>query len=276
MTRLPAIFVAHGAPTLALDARKGAPLAAWGATLPRPRGIVIVSAHGEAEPWTVWTPPAGRAQLHDYGGFADELRRVRWTPPPAPDQVVQAVVDRLRELGPVRRGERPLDHGVWTPLVHLAPAADVPVVQVALPLDRPLEDVVALGRALRPARDEGLLLVGSGGLVHALGEVDWTDSLPPPCWADDVDHALASALERLDVEALLAAPRLPGWSRAHPTDEHVRPALFVAGAAWPGEPVGFPVTGFEYGNLSRRCAQVGEADPVGPRLREPVGAVVAR
>jgi 4,5-DOPA dioxygenase extradiol len=252
--RLPALFVAHGAPTLGVDARKGAPLRALGETLPRARAIVAISAHFEAPAPTVATPPAARPIMYDFGGFP-EAERARYAPPPVPRDIIDAVAARIEGATII---ERPLDHGVWTPLVHLRPRADVPVLQVALPRHAPWADLLELGRALRPLRDEGLLLLGSGNLVHNLERLDWSDSLPPPCWADDVDHFLATALSAWDLDALVEAPgRAPGFGLAHPTDEHARPLVVIAGAGWPGEPVTFPMSGFEFGNLSRRCVQVG-------------------
>lgn len=246
---LPVAFVAHGAPLLATDDVRGAPLRAWGAKLPRPRAILAVSAH-----WRSRGPAVGATEtiplLYDFGGFPEELYRLQYPAPGAPE-----VAERVVALtGAARAPARGLDHGVWVPLLHLFPAADVPVLQLSLPVDR---DPYELGRALAPLRDEGVLILGSGVLVHNLGALDWTEARARPKWAVDFDRWAADALARGDHDTLRNWRRAPGASLAHPTDEHYTPLLVAAGAAGPATPATFPVEGFDYGTLSRRCVQWG-------------------
>ena len=244
----PVAFVGHGAPTLALDPLKGAPLRAWGRTL-RPRQVLVISAHWSADPLAV---SAGGSLLHDYRGFPEALARLRYPAPRA-----EELTSEVSALTGAQVVERGLDHGVWTPLVHLFPLADLPVAQLSLPAGASPAELLALGARLAPLRRQGVLLLGSGNVVHNLPRADWSDSLPPPCWADDFDHWVASvALER-DWASLAGWERAPGAALAHPTDEHLRPLLVIAGAAGPDEPVSFPVTGFELSTIGRRAIQVG-------------------
>ena len=251
---LPTLFIGHGAPTLALDAHKGADFRRWGEALGRPRALLVVSAHWERAPVSIGTVDK-RALMYDFGGFPRPLYEVQYDAPGAPD-----LADRVAALiGPeLRRDpERPLDHGVWVPLVHLYPAADVPVLQLSLPSRWPAERLYQLGRALAPLRREGVLIVGSGNVTHNLRALA-PEGSPPAGWAVEHDQWVAEVLSAGDVDALLAyRERAPALRQNHPTEEHLLPLLVAAGA-WAGEGgARFPITGWEHGNLSRRSAQLG-------------------
>lgn len=248
--RMPVGFVGHGSPLLALDPEKGAPLRAWGAALPPAEGVLVISAHWTADPLAV---SPGGALLHDYRGFPPALDRVRW-PAPRADALAGDVAGLT---GAVVR-ERGLDHGVWTPLVHLLPQALAPVAQLALPAGATPGELLALGARLSPLRERGVLLLGSGNLVHNLARADWSDTLPPACWADDFDQWVRAVVEARDWAALARwAEEAPGAALAHPTDEHLLPLFVVAGAARPDDPLSFPVQGFELSTVSRRSLQLG-------------------
>ena len=168
------------------------------------------------------------------------------------------MVERL--LSPsldVQRDElRGLDHGAWLPLMHMYPAADIPVVQLSIPWTNDPERMVHFGQALAPLRDEGILLLGSGNLVHNLGRVDWSGG-PSPSWAVDFDGWLGGVLLDGDRERLQAYRSHPLAAISHPTHEHFAPILAVAGAAGAGETVSFPLEGFELGSVSRRVVRFG-------------------
>lgn len=253
--RLPTIFVAHGAPYLAVDAVRGEPLRRWGQELPRPRAILAISAHWEDAPLRLGTTEA-RDLVYDFSGFPDELYHVRYPAPGAP-----WLAERVAALLPgreVRRSDRGLDHGVWTPLVHLFPAAEVPVLQLSMPRSLSAQELFDVGRALQPLRDEGVLILGSGNLVHNLRRLDWHDRAAPQAWASEFDAWIAQVLERRDWEALIDyGNRAPALSLAHPTEEHLRPILVAAGAA-PDERLRCTLEGWEMGNLSRRSVQFGD------------------
>lgn len=257
MSRTPTLFVSHGAPTLATDRLRGGRLRQWGASLPRPRAVLIVSAHWEATP-TLLGAVRRLPLLHDYAGFPAELQRLRYDAPPAP-----ALADDVRALlgaSVAEAPDRPWDHGVWVPLLHMLPDATTPVLQLSLPSGAGLKGAFDLGHALAPLRDEGVLILGSGGAVHNLGRLDWRGAGPPPPWAVEFEDWLRAAVAARDVDALLdARRRAPGLALAHPTLEHFLPLLVALGAASsaPAEPVTFPVEGWEFGSLSHLGVQFG-------------------
>jgi len=258
MQPLPVGFVAHGSPSLALDADKGADLRRWARSLPTPEAILVVSAHWEHAPARTGT--VARAPLiYDFYGFPEPLYRIEYPAPGAP-ALAGRVAELLARAGRAggQEPDRGLDHGVWVPLLHMYPAADRPVLQVSLPSRAGPEAVYALGRALAPLREEGVLLLGSGVLVHNLRALG-ADGSPVPEWARRFDEWCRGAIERFDVDALLGfRSEAPEAARAHPSDEHFLPLLFALGAGHEGpHEAGFPVQGFEYGSLSRRCVQLG-------------------
>lgn len=248
-----AIFVSHGAPSLALDSERGGDLARWGQALPRPATLVVVSAHWERTPLAIGAR-AARPLLHDYGGFAPELRQVTYDAPVAAG-LADDLAAGLAEFEVARDDARPWDHGVWVPLVHLFGERDVPVIQLSLPSHLPPKRIAALGARLGELLEGRALLVGSGGFVHNLRRIDWSESSPPPAWATDFEAWGRGALERGDLDELVDyRRRAPGLAHAHPTHEHWLPLLVAAGAA--PQARAFPVEGFEYGSLSRLSVEL--------------------
>lgn len=254
--RLPALFVAHGAPPLLDDAGWVAELNAWAAALPKPKAILMLSAHWEERPVTIGATRAVPL-VYDFWGFAPRHYEQTYPAPGAPD-----LAARIRTILAPRQPvadepERGLDHGAYIPLVAMYPEADVPVLQVSLPSEDPAE-LFALGRALRPLRDEGVLIVGSGFITHNLRAIDWSGRAPTPSWAAEFDAWTAEALGRGDVDALLDyRAKAPGSRIALPTREHFVPLLVAHGAAGEGERIEFPITGFWLGSLTRRSVQFG-------------------
>ena len=250
---IPVAFVGHGAPTLAIDRARGAQLSAIAASMPSPRGVVVVSAH-----WETRAPTIGavipRPILYDYSGFPEALYRITYTPPSAAD-LGRRVENLLRPWNVARAFDRGLDHGVWSPLVHMLPSASVPVLQVSLPARLSGAELIKIGAALAPLCAEGVLLLGSGSLTHNLRLSRFEDPSPPPAWAVEFDTWCADVLRRFDVDALADyRRRAPALHVAHPTEEHFLPLLIAVGAASLRDPtVSFPVTGFEHRSMSRRC-----------------------
>lgn len=175
--------------------------------------------------------------------------------PGAPD-LARRVEERLGpELG--RAPGRGLDHGVWTPLVHMLPGADVPVLQLSLPRDRDRAGLVELGTRLRPLRDEGVWIMASGSLTHDLKSLG-PDGTEPPAPARDFDRWTARRIEADDRAVLLGVEEArPDFRAHHPTPEHWDVLYVALGAADPADPVGFPAEGFEYRCISRRSVQWG-------------------
>jgi 4,5-DOPA dioxygenase extradiol len=252
--RMPVGFVGHGAPTLAIDPGKGGDLTRWANQMPEPRAILVISAHWEDTPATAGTTSI-RDLMYDFYGFPDELYELEYKSPGAPE-----LVERLSGLipGGVAQEDRPLDHGVWVPLLHMAPRADIPVLQLSLPSQQGAEGLFELGRKLAALRDEGVFILGSGNIVHNLGRLRRGEG-PAPRWATEFDQWATEVLAGEDFDALIDYRQdSPGLRLAHPTEEHFQPLLVAAGAAsMDGGQATFPVEGFEYGSISRRCVQFG-------------------
>jgi 4,5-DOPA dioxygenase extradiol len=249
-------FVGHGAPTLALDAVKGADLAAWREELGTPGAILMISAHWEDAPLTLSSTTPSEL-VYDFYGFPPPLYRVRHDAPPAAELAKR--LEALFPKGEVVRSSRGLDHGAWVPLRHLDPEARIPTLQLSMPATMRPDELLTLGRRQAPLRDEGVWIVGSGNVVHNLRQIDFSDRSPPPMWAMEFDRWVEECLATQDVDALADHRRKgPGSTMAHPTDDHYRPLLVAIGAA-EGElsQVSYPVTGFEFGSISRRCISFG-------------------
>lgn len=230
MTRLPSLFLSHGSPMLAVeDSPAGRFLDGLGAQLPRPRAIVVASAHFEAERPSVGAAPQPQT-VHDFGGFPPQLYQIRYPAPGAP-ALAETIAARLTDAGLAPRvcSHHWLDHGVWVPLLRGYPQADIPVVPLSVNPHADAAHHFAVGRALAPLRDEGVLVIGSGGFVHNLRDLDWgRRDAPMPGWASDFAAWMCARLEAHDLAALLDwEKRAPSARKAHPTVEHLMP-LFVA------------------------------------------------
>ena len=235
-TVVPALYVSHGAPLFAVDAGETGPaLTRWGqglrAQFPALRGVVIMSPHWMARTPQVMTGPQP-ATWHDFCGFPPALYQLQYPAPGAP-ALAQEVLALLQAAGVAAQGdaERPFDHGAWVPLMHLFPEADLPVVQVALPVRAGPAEVYAMGAALRDLRSQGVLVMGSGSMTHNLAEFFGGEREPAP-YVIAFSRWIESALERGDMKALLNYRSLaPHAERAHPTDDHFLPLFFALGAA---------------------------------------------
>jgi 4,5-DOPA dioxygenase extradiol len=257
---VPAIFVSHGTPSLAVDPERGRELAQWGRELGKPRAILAISSHWKAPTLsrgsTSRTPPL----LRDFDDHAasvlpDSLHAVAYAAPGAPDLAYD-----VHSLLPVERvTDRGFDHGVWGPLVHLYPDADVPVLQLSLVAGARPRALFAIGRKLGVLAARGVLLFGSGGITYGLAEADPRADAPPADWARELDAWVANVLADAALDDLLEwRTKAPGARQAHPTSDHLEPLFVIAGAAsLYDHAVGFPIRGFEHGTLSRRCVQFG-------------------
>ena len=233
---VPALYVSHGAPLFAVDAGETGPaLTRWGKALraqfPALRGVVVMSPHWMARTPQVMTGPQP-ATWHDFGGFPPALYQLQYPAPGAP-ALAQEVLDLLQAAGVAAQGDaqRPFDHGAWVPLMHLFPEADLPVVQVALPVGAGPAEVHAMGAALRGLRSQGVLVLGSGSMTHNLAEFFGGAREPAP-YVIEFSRWIESALARGDVKALLNYRSLaPHAERAHPTEDHFLPLFFALGAA---------------------------------------------
>lgn len=255
---LPAIFFGHGNPLNALQ--HNAWTTRWtqlGHEIPPPRAVLAVSAHWYI-PETAVTASLSPRTIHDFGGFPRELYEVKYPAPGAPDLATR--VKQLLEPIQVRLDTTwGLDHGTWSVLCHLFPEANVPVVQLSIDETQLPEFHYRVAKRLAPLRDEGVLIIGSGNLVHNLHAYAWgKHSVEPLEWAvrfeDQVrelllagDHGSLIKYESLGRDALLAAP----------TPDHYLPLLYVIGLMREGEGVSFPVEGFDGGSISMLAVQIG-------------------
>jgi 4,5-DOPA dioxygenase extradiol len=256
--RLPVVFCAHGNPMNALRQNGFTRfLKAWRSHLPRPRALLAVSAHWESATLTLTAAPRPET-LHDFHGFPQQLHEVRYNAQGAPD-VAQRVQELLGAAGFETRAywQQGLDHGVWAPLVHLYPEADIPIAQLSLLAGAPLARHLEIGHALAALRGEGVLILCSGNLVHNLGAADLSrESHTPEPWALAVDVWIKSQLDHWRIEALARIHEdLSEGRKAHPSLEHYAPLLVACGAAEPKPVVSYPYEGFEHGTISMRCVR---------------------
>jgi 4,5-DOPA dioxygenase extradiol len=255
---MPALFVGHGSPINAVA--ENSSVAAWreaAARMPRPRAILCISAHWETE-GTFVTAMVHPKTIHDFYGFPNELYRVEYPAPGSPE-----LAGRVREL--VSRTEvRPddgcswgLDHGAWSVLRRMYPEADIPVVQLSLDRTRPARFHYDLAAGLVPLRSEGVLVLGSGNLVHNLRLLEWDAARPYP-WAAEFDRLAAELILAGEHERLVDYPALGEAARlAVPTNEHYLPLLYALALQQPGEEVGFFAEGVVYGSISMRSLRIG-------------------
>ncbi|MEV0123361.1 class III extradiol ring-cleavage dioxygenase [Streptomyces sp. NPDC050703] len=228
MTRMPALYLSHGAPPLADDPVWPGELAAWSAALPRPRAILMVSAHWEEAPLALGATET-LPLVYDFWGFPEHYYGVTYEAPGAPE-LAASVRALLRAPGlPVQDvPDRGLDHGAYVPLVEMYPDAGIPVLQISLPTLEPRR-LMDIGRRLAPLRDEGVLIVGSGFFTHNLAALRQSGV---PSWSAEFDAWGREALERTDVDALLDfTAKSPAGHLAHPRTEHFAPLFVTLGAA---------------------------------------------
>ena len=255
MSRMPALFLSHGAPPLVDDAHWVAQLRELAAGLPRPKAILMASAHWESAPLMLGAT-ATVPLVYDFGGFERRFYEVLYPAPGAP-----ALATRIEKLmpdhEPVERTGRGLDHGAYVPLTVMYPDADVPVLQMSLPTLEP-DRLLEIGRRLAPLRDEGVLIVGSGFTTHGLPFLrDFRPEAPVPGWSREFDAWAAETLARGAVDELADfRSRAPGMPWAHPTIEHFAPMFVTLGAADdPERAPEQPIDGFWMG-LAKRSFQV--------------------
>ena len=251
-TRMPVLYLSHGAPPLADDATWTGELQRWGADLPRPKSILVVSAHWESAPLAVGA--TDRVPLtYDFGGFPLHYYEVTYDAPGAPELAADVAKLFAQPGQPVYQDpDRGLDHGAYVPLKEMFPEADVPVLQVSMPTLDPSQ-LFQLGRALAPLRDEGVLIVGSGFTTHNLREGVADVNGAAPQWGHEFDLWAKETVEAGDIDSVLDFQRTaPAALRAHPRSEHFAPLFVSLGAtADAGVQATSTVDGFWHGMAKR-------------------------
>ncbi|WP_281689586.1 4,5-DOPA dioxygenase extradiol [Pseudonocardia thermophila] len=263
-TPMPAAFVGHGSPMNALERNRYT--SAWarlGAELPKPRAILVVSAHWYIHATAVTAMPRPRT-IHDFFGFPQELFDLQYPAPGAPELAAEiAEIVKPTWVG-ADIDSWGIDHGTWSVLTHMFPAADVPVVQLSVNAMKPLEYHLELGAKLAPLRERGVFVLGSGNVVHNLAGID--PNLPDDGfdWARRFDDA-ARELVLGDPGRLPALAESPDWAAAVPTDDHFLPLAYLAGlGAAAGGGTDVLVDGYQYGSLSMTAYTLGITPPPAP------------
>lgn len=259
--RMPSIFVGHGSPMNALESNAfTATLQKWGKDIGRPTAILVVSAHWLTQNETRVTVQAHPKTIHDFGGFPQALFDMQYPAPGAPEFARQAA-SLLAAKGAQPSVDWGLDHGAWTVLHHMYPKADIPVFQVSIDYAQGGDYHLDVGRALSALRDQGVLILASGNVVHNLRHIDSNATDGPTAsrpWAQSFDAAVKAALLSNDTRALARYERLDaGAQLAAQTPDHYWPLLYAMGAARDGEAPRFVYEGFQLGTLSMRCVQWG-------------------
>jgi len=235
---LPALFVSHGSPMVLLSSTPArAFLESLGQKLARPKAILVISSHWD-EPRPAVTMTAQPETIHDFYGFPRPLYDITYPAPGSPD-LARRVIDVLAETG-IETDEdasRGLDHGAWAPLSLMWPKADIPVVQLAMQAHLGADHHMALGWALKPLRDEGVLILGTGSMTHNLAEFrGQPEDAPPEEWTVEFTDWFAERIAANDRDALVEYRDLAPHAEAnHPTDEHLMPLFVAMGAGGQGE-----------------------------------------
>jgi 4,5-DOPA dioxygenase extradiol len=257
--KMPALFIGHGSPMNALannDFTKH--LEVLGQTLPIPKKILMISAHWMTKGVELQASPNPK-MIYDFYGFPEALYKINY---PAPGDVTLAssVKNDLTIYQAELDHEWGFDHGNWSVLHHMYPKANIPVVQLSLNQNfMNLRDHLTLAKQLNKLRNEGVLIIGSGNIVHNLRQISRSETAPVVEWAHEFDELIKKSILENNLEQLLAEDpsKHSQWKMAHPSIEHYLPLLYVLGAADPNEKILFPYEAFELGSLSMRSVLVG-------------------
>jgi len=247
---MPSFFVAHGAPSLALEHDDFTRAAGeFGRTLADARAIAFVSAHWQNRGGVRVNAVAHPEPIYDFGGFDPALYRMRYEAPGDPELAREIAA----LLGAELETERGWDHGLWVPMLHILPDAHVPIVEISLPQPADPRELLRIGAKLAPLRDRGIAIAGSGGIVHNLRMLNLGDKNAPPAdWAVEFDAFIAELIASRDFDAVADYRRAPSASLAVPTPEHFEPLLVALGAASPDDQLQTIYEGFQYATLSMR------------------------
>ena len=256
MSKMPALYIGHGAPLLLDDPIWSSEIASITKKFEKPKAILIVSAHWESAPISISSATAGTPLVYDFGGFAQKFYEMTYETPDA-TALAARIAAMMPDNEPLHQSTRGLDHGAWVPLKIMYPDADIPVLQMSMPTSDPGK-LIQIGKRLQPLRDEGVLIIGSGFMTHGLPFLrDFSINAAVPGWSSDFDQWAADALSRGDVDALASYKDLaPAVQYAHPTVEHFTPLFVTLGAATNPESISETlVEGFWMG-LSKRSLLV--------------------
>lgn len=258
--RMPVIFIGHGNPMNAiLDNSFTQHLARLGQRIEKPTAVLVVSAHWLTPGASFVSTNPKPETIHDFGGFPDELFAVQYPAPGSPEMASLAVAN-VKSVQVHEDHDMGLDHGAWSIMKHIYPAADVPVFQLSIDWGRPTGYHYALAQELRTLRDKGVLIIGSGNVVHNLGRINWEggENAQPFDWALEFDTFVKEKVASGDHQALIDYAKLGAVAQAaHPTNDHYLPLLYTLGASIGSEPLTEIHSGLEMGSISMRSFSLG-------------------
>jgi 4,5-DOPA dioxygenase extradiol len=255
--RMPVMFVGHGSPmNIVSENSYTESLAAIAGRIAKPKAVLVVSAHWLTRGSYV-TGTSRPTTIHDFYGFPDELYDVNYPAPGTPG-AAKMTMEMLKKVDGMADMQRGLDHGAWSVLMHMYPEADIPVYQLSIDRRATAQELYLIGRLIRDLRDKGILIIGSGNLVHNIGEMAEEVDAEVPMWAEEFDAKVANFLQRSDHKALTEYDSWGQMSRmSHPSADHFLPIFYTTGAMHEGEAVEFFHEGFQYGSVSMRCMVAG-------------------
>jgi 4,5-DOPA dioxygenase extradiol len=254
--KMPVLFIGHGHPMNALfDNDFTRTLGRIGKDIHRPNAIMVVSAHWETNGTYVSVNPRPKT-IYDFGGFDDALFRVKYEPQGHP-QLAREVLNYLPFANEDHK--MGLDHGTWTVLKFIYPKADIPVFQLSIDHTLSPQKHFEIAQALKKMREKGVLIIGSGNIVHNLGKLDWHNiNGKTPDWALEFDDTVRNRINKNDFSSLVNYRSLGQTAMMSvPTEDHYIPLLYTLGLASDGEPVKYLYEGFQYGSISMRCIRIG-------------------
>jgi 4,5-DOPA dioxygenase extradiol len=255
--RYPSIFVSHGTPMLAFgDDPQVSAVCKYLQSMPKPKTIIILSAHSVSNDQIHVSAAANLQAVYDFSGFPKSLYEIKYNPFGHP-ALAQQIAYEFNQSGftVVNDQSSTIDHGIWIPLMHAYPKADVPIVRVSLPISFAPAQILKMGKILAHHREQGIMIFGSGGAVHNLHMLNWAGKSSAGFeWAKQFETVLIEKLQAGDVQSLvLPEDALPDFIQSHPTSEHYLPILFTVGAALKDDRFHLIHQGIEYGSISMLC-----------------------
>jgi len=255
--KMPVLFIGHGSPMNAIQENSfTAALRKTGARLPKPKAIMVVSAHWLTK-GTFVTSSAQPEVIYDFYGFPKEMYEISYPAPGAPE-FAKLTTEIQKEKIIMPDHEWGLDHGAWTVLLHMFPSAEIPVYQLSIDHRNSLSQHYQLASMLKVLRKKGVLIIGSGNITHNLGKIDWNINAKPFDWAEEFDDKIKANILSGNHQEILQYENWGNIARlAHPSNDHFLPLLYSAGLADKDEPVEFLYEGFHHGSLSMRAIKFG-------------------
>lgn len=257
--KMPVVFIGHGSPMNALaDNKFTDSLALLGKSIETPKAILVISAHWLTMNKTYVSVNPFPKTIYDFGGFPEALYKVKYEPKGSPE-MAREVINEVKSIGILEEHQMGLDHGAWSVLRHIYPAANIPTFQMSIDFSKPPQYHFELAKELQNLRNKGVLILSSGNIVHNLRQVKWGDNNPSPYdWAVEFDAIVKNKLDNRQF-ADLADFKAFGQigQMAHPSYDHYLPMVYSAGLINPKEAIKYTYEGVEMGSISMRCFQVG-------------------